>query len=221
MPTPPADSPLSHLSGCPHVAVATPPFLPPLSFFAQWHRSDLLVIGDTFACSRRTLHNRARIQTPEGLLWLTVPVDGGQTGRPIRRVTMARHATDARLPWPRKLARTLRFTYGTAPFYAHYAPKLEAAFVQTHDSLGDLNETLLQLVGSWLGVTTPTVRASALTNAPTGQSDVLAAVPGAVLLEGDFAEPPRYAHNGAWTPGLSVVDALMAVGPQAGAGLAV
>lgn len=194
--------------------------MPPLSFFAKWHRADLLVLGDTFAYSRRTLHNRARIHTPEGLLWLTVPVDGGQTGRPIRHVTMARHATDARLPWPRKLARTLRFTYGTAPFYAHYAPKLEAAFAQPHASLGDLNETLLRLVGSWLGVSTPIVRASEVEGAPAGQADTLAALPHVQLLTDDFAEPPRYSHNGKWMPDLSVVDALMSVGPEAGARLA-
>lgn len=201
------------------MAIATPPFLPPLSFFARWQRADLLVVGDTFAYSRRTLCNRARIQTPEGLLWLTVPVEAGQTGQPIREVTLARHATDARLTWPRKLARTLRFTYGTAPFYAHYAPKLEATLNQSHAALGDLNVELLQIVGDWLGIQTPFVRASDLDRSPTGQADAVAAFPLATMVSDVHHERPRYAHNAPWTPGLSVLDALMAIGPEAGANL--
>jgi hypothetical protein len=200
------------------VAVATPPLLPPLVFFARWHRSDALIAGDTFAYSRRSTHNRARIQTPEGLLWLTVPVESGQTGAPMRSVRLARHATDARLPWPRKLARTLRFVYGTAPFYAHYAPQLEAAFGEPHPSLADLNVSLLRLVARWLCIDAPLVLASSLDGAPPTEAGALAAVGGALVPDA-FAEPPRYAHNGAFTPGLSVLDALMAVGPEAAATL--
>lgn len=207
--------PLPPLPAAPRVFVATPPFLPPPAFFARWHRADLLVAGDTFAYSRRSTHNRARIQTPEGLLWLTVPVEGGQTGASLRSVRLARHATDARLPWPLKLARTLRFVYGTAPFYAHYAPQLERAFAAAHPNLAALNLALLRLVGGWVGVETPLACASDLPGAPSGEAGARAAVPHAAPAPEAAAEPPRYAHNGAFTPGLSVLDALMAVGPEA------
>ncbi len=121
-----------------------------------------------------------------------------------------------RASWPGRCS----FTYGTAPFYDHYAPKLEAALADHTGTLGDLNVALLPLVGGWLGIATPMVRASELPGAPIGQADTLASLAGATLVDDAFAEEPRYAHNGAWTPGLSVVDALMAVGPQAAAGLA-
>jgi hypothetical protein len=208
------------LSGLGAVAVATPPFAPPLAFFARWQRADLLVAGDTFAYSRRSAASRTRIQTPEGLLWLGVPVDSGQTGRPLHQVRLATHATDARLPWPRKLARTLRFTYGTAPFYAHYASRLKELFEQPHPSLAHLNVALLGLLAGWLGVTTPLVLASELSGAPPTEREVLdvlsARSPGAAVAETAYHEAPRYAHNGAFVPGLSALDALMAIGPEAG-----
>ncbi|MGC9114363.1 MAG: WbqC family protein [Candidatus Micrarchaeia archaeon] len=56
------------------VAVHQPNYLPWLGFFDKMRSCDVFVFLDDAAFSKNTVENSNRIKTPNGELWLTVPV---------------------------------------------------------------------------------------------------------------------------------------------------
>lgn len=205
------------------LAVRPPEYLPRLAFFALARRVERFVLADTFQYSRQSFQNRARIVTPTGAMWLTVPLLGGQHGTPVNEIEI-----DWRTDWRRVHLKALRFNYGTAPFYAELAPRIEALLAQRHASLGALTRASVALMATWLGLEERFVSASEIAGAPATLEAVRAAFPvadllaltdtaahdGATPLSWDET-PRRHAFAGPFRPDCSALDALMLYGPEA------
>ena len=87
---------------------------------------DVFVIADTLQYSRQSYQNRARIRTPHGTQWLSIPIKGGQHGRAIHAVER-----DARFPWQRKHQKALVYNYRSSPFFSHF--EIPVSQVLAHD----------------------------------------------------------------------------------------
>src|SRR5205809_6588550 len=97
------------------VTIHQPNYLPYLGFFHKMANADLFVVYDTALYSKqRGLHNRNRINTPQGAQWLTVPAQHA-TRHALRYVQIVQGPRGTR---PRL---SLDANYTTAPFYASYA----------------------------------------------------------------------------------------------------
>lgn len=213
------------------LAVRPPAYFPPLAVLALAARADVFVVGDTFAYSRQSGMNRARIRSTAGAMWLTVPV-GTAHGRRADAIVLG--------GWPeaaRHAKKALRFGYGKTPFYEHYADGLHALLDASHATLADLAVATTVWLFEHFGLAAP-LRASALPGAPgdlaavvdTASPASLVALPGAVAH--DRAAVPVPVEALAWTeptyrqpfpgfvPGLSALDALLMRGPDARALLA-
>ncbi|WP_412062603.1 WbqC family protein [Rubrivirga sp. IMCC45206] len=207
------------------IAVRPPEFAPRLEYAALLLTADWVVLADTFAFSRQGGHNRTRIGTGQGPQWLTVPRRHGGVGVPMTEVPVVDDG------WRRQHRAALRAAYGRAAFYEHVAPEW-AAVLETQGSLADLAVASVRFAARWLRADAEIVRASALPGAPDTLAAVLAHADGETLLTlpesaGRDAEaagavavlrfterPRRQSHDG-WTPGLGVLDLLMAHGPAA------
>lgn len=213
-------------------AVLPPEYFPGPEWAAAALSSDVIVLADTFPYVRQSLQNRARLRTPTGTSWLTIPVARGGPGRPLTSIR-----TDESTPWRRTHRRTLRYHYGSAAFGAHYLPEIEA---WVYDSDAGRSGTLLGLtVASCrfllrsLGATARIVASGALPGSPSRLTDVLSTLePGAVpvLLPGQAERrapvapaalvarwstaPYRQAFDG-FSGGCSALDLLMNHGPRA------
>jgi hypothetical protein len=141
------------------VCVLQPGYLPWIGYFDQLSRADAFVHYDDVQYDKHGWRNRNRIKTIDGqALWLTVPVITRGLAQPLIREV----AIDNRLPWARKHIGSLRQAYAKAPFVARYLPAIEDLLQQTWHHLSDLNLAVTQLIASWLGIQTRTVRASNL-----------------------------------------------------------
>lgn len=218
------------------LAVRPPAYFPRLAELALAARAEALVLGDTFAFSRQSTHNRARIRSTAGAMWLSVPV-GTAHGRRLDGV-----ALDA---WPeaaRHARKALRFSYGKAPFYEHYADALDALLAAEHSTLAALACATTDWLFARFGLPAPR-RASSLPGAPATLAEVVSALPATSLLvlpetlardraalaspvealpvealpveALDWAERPYRQPFAGFVPGLSALDALMMRGPHA------
>lgn len=209
------------------LVVRPPEYFPGLGYAALLLRAETVVVADTFQYSRQSFQNRARLRTPDGWQWISVPLEAGQHGAAIAG-TRLRAATG----WQRTHWKALLFNYGATPFFDAYAPRLRPLFEQPWTHLGALTCATVTAVHGLLDAPSRLVRASALEGAPADLPAVLAASGGGPLLvpeavaavdAGHAAEayvlrcaPPTYRQAFAgFEPGMSTLDLLFNYGPEA------
>jgi hypothetical protein len=199
----------------------------------------VFVFYDDVQYDKHGWRNRNRVKTAAGPRWLTIPVSS--KGNVSEGLMLA----DARIAWAqdwaRKHAATLRQSYGRAPFFAAYAPLVDAFYAMRPERLVDFTiETTLQLAKA-LGITgTRFVRSSELGVAGTRTERlvrILEAVGATSYLSGPsakdyiddavFAEArigldyivydyPAYEQlHPPYDPQVSVLDLLFMTGPEA------
>ena len=113
-------------------AIAVPEYWPRAHLVALALHADELVLTDSFQYSRQSFQNRARLRTPQGWQWISVPLQARQHGQPISEVALAPRE------WRRHHLRSLQHHYGTAPFHAYYADSIRELIDRPWRSLGAL-----------------------------------------------------------------------------------
>ena len=140
------------------LAVLQPGYLPWLGFFDQMLRADVFVFYDDVQYDKHGWRNRNRIKSPDGPVWLTVPVRHSGLDWPrINQVEI-----EPRSPWARKHAGTIRQHYARAPYCERYLPELEAVLTQGWQRLVDLDVAVAGCICRWLGLRRQTALASEL-----------------------------------------------------------
>jgi hypothetical protein len=117
----------------PVCVISQPRFFPGLHYLHRMLLADVFVILDTVQFNPRHEENRARLKTPGGTDWLTVPVRQASRDQLILQTR-----PDDGQPWRRKALKTLQHLYGKAPLYRAHAPAVE-------EVLGTPQETLTGL----------------------------------------------------------------------------
>lgn len=209
------------------VAVRPPEYWPSLTHFALADVADEVVLADTLQYSRQSFQNRARVRTPQGWQWISVPLKGGQHGKPICKVAVRNSVA-----WAGKHWRALHYNYRTSPFFEFYEPQLRPLFELRWNVLGDLTCATVEVLAELLGISTPLVRASALHGRPDTVprilevlgSDALLSAADAAEIDRQFTmslrvlrlELPRYRQNfDGFEPDMSSLDLLFNYGPEA------
>jgi hypothetical protein len=121
-------------------AVHQPNFIPYLGFFHKAGRSDVFILYDTAQYSKNDFTNRNRIKTPQGPLWLTVPVSL-HLGERIGEVKTAPVAT-----FCDKHLKTIAGAYKKAPFFADIFPLIEQAYAAPLERIVDLTIPLIRAI---------------------------------------------------------------------------
>jgi hypothetical protein len=135
-----------------------PAYLPWLGYFDKLLRSDVFVFLDNVQYEKNSFINRNKIKTPQGAIWLTVPVKTkGHTSATLKDTEI-----DDSQNWKQKHLKSIWLNYRHAPrFDACYA-KLEALYAAEDDLLADLCFRHLEFWLREIGVEKKIVRASGL-----------------------------------------------------------
>lgn len=140
------------------VSIHQPAYLPWLGYLDRIGASDAFVFLDTVQFEKNSFTNRNVIKTPNGPLWLTVPVlSQGHLERTLLELRI-----DNRRNWKKKHLRSIEQNYNRAPLFGERFPKLVDLF-DVEDAL--LSELCFRQLKFWLGefrITTPVFRASEL-----------------------------------------------------------
>lgn len=137
--------------------ISQPRFFPGLHYLHRMLVSDVFVILDTVQFTPRHEENRARLKSPQGPQWLTVPVR-----RQNREQTILETRIDNSQGWQRKSLNTLKALYGKAPYFDEHADEIAAVFDAPYETLSQLDRASWQPALRTLGASCEFVNASDL-----------------------------------------------------------
>lgn len=213
-----------------------PNYLPWLGYFRKIARSDIFVFFDNVQMPMgKSFVSRNRIKTSKGVLWLTVPMARG--GRdPLAAARIADHR------WVNKHIKTLETSYAYSPWRDAILDRLGPIIRAPHEFIATLNISLILEICDILGLggrrfvratelnlhtrgaesipeilektgtTTYVTGSGAGTERSLDVEDLLARGIATEFLSDSF--PPYDQRYGGFEPNLSIVDALLNVGPE-------
>lgn len=213
-------------------------YIPWKGYFDAIARADVCVLYDDVQYTRRDWRNRNKIKTADGLKWLTVPVKVKHRYHQTIRETEVLDPKWATTHW-----HTIRHAYRTAPCFDEVEPFLSGLYERGArlTMLSSINRLFLGEIAGWLGIDTP-LRCSGEFDLVPGRTERLVALctdlgvtsylsgPAArdyldvqlfeeagIQVEWmDYSDYPAYRQlHGPFEHGLSIVDALVHLGPDA------
>lgn len=220
------------------LAAHQPAHLPWLGYLHKVARADVFVYLDAVQFEKNSYTNRNRIKTPQGPLWLTVPVKA----RGHLDASLMTLAIDDVQPWRAKHLKSVEANYRKAPHFEACFPRLQALLAKPEPeaSYAEFGWRELQFWLAEFGIGTRLLRQSQL--APTGaKSDLVLdlcrqlgadhylsgalgrdylrlddfAAAGIAVEFQQFAHPVYPQRWGAFESHLSVLDFWMNCGPDA------
>lgn len=132
------------------VAIVQSNYIPWKGYFDMIAAVDEFILYDDMQYTRRDWRNRNQIKTPQGLAWLTVPVQvKGKYHQKIRDTEI--DGTEwAELHW-----KSLAQNYRKAPHYQDVANWLEPLYLgETYTHLTQLNRRFLEAISQYLDIRT-------------------------------------------------------------------
>ncbi len=131
------------------VAIVQSNYIPWKGYFDLINLVDHFVLYDDVQYTKYSWRNRNRIKTPQGPIWLTIPV---------RHTHLQQKIQDTRIDttiWRRKHWHSLQHNYSRAKYFATYKDLFASLFLTSRDTfLSDLNYRFLQAICNLLGITT-------------------------------------------------------------------
>ena len=213
-----------------------PVYLPGIILFNKIALSDLFMFVGHCQYVKKSWHARNRIRLADHELWLSVPVmTAGHFDQSINQTRVVNNEI-----WKRKHLGSIGQAYRRAPYFQPYYAELEATLLAHHDSLGDLDVSLIRMILRWLGIQTP-ILDSRNYEIQGNKTDMLISMCHAagadryLSNEGSrvyvderqmeeagiihcwqIFEHPVYTQGESFMPNLSVIDLIFNTGPAAG-----
>ena len=132
------------------IAIVQSCYIPWKGYFDLIRRADVFVLFDCVQYTGRDWRNRNRIKTPNGPLWLTIPV---QHESREQRICDTRTLNGE---WKREHWESLRHAYGKAVFFGEYGEQVQALYENCgSDLLSEVNLHFLAGINAMLGIATP------------------------------------------------------------------
>jgi hypothetical protein len=132
------------------VAIVQSNYIPWKGYFDLIRNVDEFILFDDMQYTRRDWRNRNQIKCPNGVAWLTIPVES--KGRYYQRICDT--SVSSRL-WANDHWRTIATFYARAPFFKTYRDEFEELYRATElKYLSDINHRFLTALCRILGIKT-------------------------------------------------------------------
>lgn len=132
------------------VAIIQPCYIPWKGYFDIINSVDEFIIYDDVQYTKRHWVNRNKIKTPQGLQWLTIPVNvKGRHKQKINEVTIVNHY------WRKKHWKSIDFAYKKTAFFESYRHVVEGLFFNGSErNLLEINKSFIVKICLILGIQT-------------------------------------------------------------------
>ncbi len=218
------------------VAIHQPNYIPWLGFFHKIAQSDIFVSLDNVPFTKNGFQNRNRIKTPNGAMWLTVPVfTKNRLGQSTRDVEINNNVN-----WQKKHWHSISQNYSKAPYFKMFSEFFQRVYtVQGFSRLVDLNEAIIKFIIETIDIETKITKASSIhvygegtkllveICKAVGADTYLSGPSGMKYLEGEgfkdegilviydnFQHPIYDQLFGPFLPKLSIIDLMFNCGPR-------
>ena len=223
------------MAGMTRIAVMQPYFFPYIGYWQLMYAVDRFIVYDDLTYIKRGWINRNRILINGSPAYITVPLSRLSSNRRICDICI--HAAPE---WRRRLLKMLATSYGKAPYYSQVFPVIERLIRHEAERLTDYLAYQLRSLAAFLGIDTEVVTSNGRYESEhlSGQNRVIAIckresadtyinpIGGRTLYDPLFFKsegvdlrfllmrPLPYRQKGErFVPYLSIVDALMEIGP--------
>lgn len=132
------------------VAIIQSNYIPWKGYFDIINMVDEFVLYDDMQYTRRDWRNRNKIKTPNGLIWLTIPVE--VKGKYFQKIneTVINDPSWARQHWE-----AIRHNYAKAKYFKQYKDVFEELYLTMNENyLSKVNHKFIQAINKLLGITT-------------------------------------------------------------------
>jgi hypothetical protein len=144
------------MGGRRRVAIVQSNYIPWKGYFDLINSVEEFITLDDVQYTRRDWRNRNRIKTPQGVIWLTIPVN--IKGRYEQRID---ETTVSDPSWAEAHWKTIRHSYAGAPHFDEFRDAVGAAYQEVDsERLTDINRHMLEAVCPLLGIRTPLKRST-------------------------------------------------------------
>ncbi len=132
------------------VAIIQSNYIPWKGYFDIINMVDEFILYDDAQYTRRDWRNRNKIKTPQGLLWLTIPVIvKGKYFQKIRDVKIADKN------WAKKHWKAIKLNYSKAKYFKDYKDFFEELYLSSKEEyLSEINYKFIIAINHLLGIKT-------------------------------------------------------------------
>lgn len=219
-------------------AIVQSNYLPWKGYFDLMRQADVFVLYDDVQYTRRDWRNRNIIKTPQGLHWLTIPVNAkGNYHEKIEEIKISSK------DWIANHWNTMAMSYRKSPGFQEHSRAIHTLLTGCNDfaHLSDINHHLLSGIANLLEIKTPIVRSSDYGKVPGKNENLIhicKAVGATCYVSGpsaasyldrdlfsqagldlqyiDYSGYPEYSQpHGTFTHAVSIVDLLFCTGSKA------
>ena len=130
--------------------ILQPGYLPWLGFFDLMYKADTFVILDDVQFTVRDWRNRNRIKTPNGTLWLTIPVQA----KHAREKLVTEVEIDNTQNWQKKHLKSLESFYKKTKYFNEIIELTHDLFDKSYRFLVDLDMVFIYEINQYLSLDT-------------------------------------------------------------------
>ena len=150
------------------IAILQSNYIPWKGYFDLINMVDEFILYDDMQYTKRDWRNRNKIQTAQGLKWLSIPV--GVKGKYFQKISETKVSEDN---WGKKHWETIKHTYAKAKYFKEYKDIFEDLYLNTNEEfLSQINYNFIVTINQILGIDT-TIRWSSEFNLVEGQTEKL------------------------------------------------
>jgi hypothetical protein len=137
------------------LAIMQPYFFPYIGYYQLIHAVDKFVIYDDVSFIKQGWINRNRILVSGQASYITVPLAGASSFKPIRDIQVSTHSD-----WQTKLLKTIAHSYKKAPFFEPVFPLIERIVRKSEDHISRLAIASLLEITQYLDIDTEVLETS-------------------------------------------------------------
>jgi hypothetical protein len=132
-----------------NVAMMQPNFMPWLGFFELVYKSNIFVILDDFQFSVQSWHQRNRLFVNKNQVdWYTLPIKKSESYLKTFNITTINES----VPWRLKMLKRIQQNYSKAPYFQEIYPLIENWLLTIKQSLAEQNILFIDRVCDCLGI---------------------------------------------------------------------
>ncbi|MDA3793050.1 MAG: WbqC family protein [Elusimicrobia bacterium] len=140
------------------IAIHQPQYMPWLGYLDKINRADKFVFLDDVQYKKREFQNRNRIKTPDGAMWLTVPVlTKGKYFQKIKEVIINNDAN-----WQNDHIKAIKHNYRKTDNFKEYFSEIKEVLSRKWSCLGALNIAVVKTLKTIFKIDTPYILSSKL-----------------------------------------------------------
>lgn len=132
------------------VAIVQSNYIPWKGYFDMINMVDEFVLFDEVQYTKRDWRNRNIIKTPEGLIWLTIPVE--VKGKYLQKISETKIADNT---WQKKHWNSIKTNYSKSEYFHLYAEVFEELYLNCGEEyLSRINDIFLSKICNLLDIST-------------------------------------------------------------------